>query len=110
MSQKVPMKTTKLKRNRCPYCTYPCDAATMIKGDDQPHPGCISFCMMCCEPSMWDEKMKLVKFNLNSIPDLIERNRIKLLGMMVNEFWETHPDTDGRRAMYLKLMDKRCRL
>jgi hypothetical protein len=82
----------------------------MIEGNDKPEPGSISFCLMCCEPATWDESMKLVKFDLNSIPDIIERNRIKLLGMRVNEFWETHPDTDGRRAMYLKLMDKRSEM
>lgn len=98
-----------VKRNRCPYCTYPCDSATMIKGKDKPEPGSISFCLMCCEPSTWDESMRLIKFDLNSIPDIIERNRIKVLGLRVSEYWDLNPDRDGRRAMYLKRMDQRCR-
>lgn len=52
--------------------------------------------------------MKLVKFDLNSIPNILERTRIKMLGIKVREFWDTHPDTDGRREKYLKIMDKRC--
>jgi hypothetical protein len=64
---------------------------------------------MCCEPSTWDSNMKLIKFDLNSITDLLERNRIKILGLKINQFWETNPDKDGRRAMYLKLMDRRAR-
>jgi hypothetical protein len=110
--QRVPCKNKYfVKRNICPYCTYPCDSAAMIDidGDDKPEPGSINFCLMCCEPSTWDENMKLVKFDLNYIEDIIERNRIKLLGIRINEFWETNPDKSGRRAMYLKRMDQRCR-
>jgi hypothetical protein len=95
-----------IKKNICPHCTYPCDSATMIKGEDKPRPGCLSFCLMCCEPSVFDDNMKLIKFDLNTITDIIERNRIKVLGMRVHEFWDIHPDTDGQRAMYLKKMDK----
>lgn len=97
-----------VKRNRCPYCTYPCDSATTIdKYENKPEVGDVSFCLMCCEPSTWDSNMKLIKFDLDSIPDLLERNRIKLLGMKVNTFWEDNPPDDGRRNMYLKLMDRR---
>ena len=96
-----------VKRNYCPYCTYPCDSAMMLEGKDKPTPGSISFCLMCCEPSVWNEKMDLIKFNLNSIIDIIDRNRVKLFGMKVSDFWLTHPDTDGRRAKYLKIMDKK---
>ena len=109
MSKKSKKNKDFIKRNRCPYCTYLCDSATMLKGNDKPSPGAISFCLMCCEPGTWDKNMKIVKFDLNSITDIIERNKIKLVGMKMNEFWDTHPDTDGRRAMYLKLMDKRCK-
>lgn len=100
-----------VKRNRCPYCTYPCDSAFMQddKYDkEKPTVGDISFCMMCCEPSQWDANMKLVKFDLNKIPDLIERNRIKVLGMRVQEFWDKNPDKTGRRNRYLKILDKTC--
>lgn len=97
-----------VKRNRCPYCTYLCGSYTFIgKTKEKPKVGDISFCLMCCEPCTWDSKMKLVKFDLDSIPDLLERNRIKLLGLKVNTFWEENPDKDGRREMYLKLMDRR---
>ncbi len=106
-----------VKRNRCPYCTYPCDSAFVnpsdpeMKESDKPYPGCISFCLMCCEPSTWDDNMKLIKLDIKSIPDIVERNRLKLLGSKMEEFWETHHDNDinSRRAMYLKRMDQRCR-
>jgi hypothetical protein len=62
---------------------------------------------MCCEPATWDASMRLIKYDLNSIPDLLERNRIKLLGMRMEEFWQTNPDKDGRRTKYLKIMDER---
>lgn len=96
-----------VKRNLCPYCTYPCDSASMIKGQGRPHPGCISFCLMYCQPAAWNAEMKLIKFDLDSIPDLLERNRIKVLGIKIEQFWEENPDKDGRRAKYLKIMDEK---
>ena len=96
-----------VKRNRCPYCTAPCDFATQIQGKDSPRPGCISFCFMCCQPLTWNEKMKLIKFDLNSIPDLFERSRIRALGWKIERYWEDNPDKDGRREKYLKIFDER---
>jgi hypothetical protein len=95
----------KVKKNKCPYCTYPCDRASMVRGKEKPRPGSLSFCLMCCELSEWDKNMKLQKFDINSIPDLIERNKIKSLGMHMIDFWEQKPDTTGRREKYLKIMD-----
>ena len=67
-----------VKKNVCPYCTYPCDSATSIdKKRYKPEVGSLSFCLMCCEPSEFNEEMDLVKFDLNSIDDLIERNKLK---------------------------------
>ena len=106
------MKTKKkknkdfVKHNICPYCTYVCGSASALDCVGTPHPGDISFCLMCCNSMTWDANMKLVKFDLNSIPDLLDRNRIKGLGLKMHEFWETTPDTDGRRAKYLKKMDE----
>lgn len=110
------MKTKKkknrnfVKKNLCPYCTYPCESAGGI-GEyraDKPYPGCLSFCLMCCNPATWDANMKLVKFDLNSIPNLLERNRIKLLGLKMQEFWEQNPHLESeRRNNYLKIMEER---
>lgn len=94
-----------VKRNKCPYCTYPCDSASQIDGKHKPSVGDLSFCLMCCEPSTWDVSMRLIKFDLNSIHDLLERNRIKSLGFKIHDYWEQNPCKDGRREKYLKIMD-----
>lgn len=95
-----------VKKNICPYCTYPCDSAGSLgKEKDRPEAGSISYCLMCCEPSIFDPEMNLVKFDLNSIEDLIERNRLKVLQIRMEEFWQFNPDKDGRRKKYLKIKD-----
>ncbi len=95
-----------VKKNICPYCTYPCDSAFMHEDDKQkPDPFDLSFCLMCCEPSQWDQNMKLIKFDLDSVKDIVERNRLKMIKIKVEDFWNTHPDTDGRREKYLTIMD-----
>ena len=95
-----------VKPNNCPYCTYPCESADMIGGDEKPQPGDISFCLMCGEASKWDENMTFVKFDIDSITDIIDRIRLKNLKMQFDSFWEAHPDKDGRREMYLKKKDE----
>ena len=117
MEYKVKKKKNSLfvKHNKCPYCTYNCDSAFMnpidpdYKESNKPVPGNVSFCLMCGEPSRWDHDMKLIKFDLNTIPDILERNRIKLLGMHIHTFWEQNPCKDGRREKYLKIMDKKSK-
>lgn len=110
------MKTKKkknrnfVKENICPHCTYPCESASGIDGAERfnPHPGCISFCLMCCGAAAWDANMKLVKFDLNSIPNLLERNRIKRLAFHIQEFWDKNPELESeRRNKYLKIMEER---
>lgn len=110
------MKTKKrknkhfVKENICPYCTYPCESANGIgeHSVEKPHPGCISFCLMCCSAAQWDVNMKLVKFDLNSIQNILERNRVKLLGMKIEQFWDENPDIEpDRRNRYLRIMEKR---
>jgi hypothetical protein len=64
-----------------------------------PEPGNLSFCLMCTEASVWDNKMKLIKFDLNSIEDLVERVRIKRLKTEMELFWEQNPDP--RRDRYV---------
>ena len=102
-----------VKKNKCPYCLYPCDSAFLDpndphkKGGDVPEPGDVSFCLMCCSSMTWDKNMKLQKFDLNSIEDMVERVRIKMVGHRVHEFWDKNPDKSGRREKYLKIMDKR---
>jgi hypothetical protein len=98
-----------VRPNRCPYCTYYCDSAADPYEKDRPKMGDLSFCLMCCEPSQFDQNMKLIKYDLNLIPDLLERNRIKLMGVKMHEWWERHADKDriAKRDKYLKIMDRK---
>lgn len=95
-----------VKKNECPYCTYPCDSADSINHDHRPQPGHLSYCMMCGNVSQWDENMNFVKFDIDSITDIVERNRLKSLRIDIERFWEENPDKDGRRTMYLNKMDE----
>ncbi len=81
------------KPNNCPYCGYFCDAATMV-GDKKAKPkkGDLSFCIMCSESSIFAKNMKMVKFDLNSIDDIVERNRLKACSYKIKEFWDLNPE------------------
>ena len=95
------------KPNNCPYCGYFCDAAMMQEDEKQvPEAGDLSFCLMCCEPSIFGDDMKLQKFDLNSISDIVERNRLKGMQVKMEMFWDANPDTTGRRDQFLKARDK----
>lgn len=98
-----------VKNNICTYCTYHCESATMINSKEGPEPGDLSFCFMCCQPSQWDEQMNMIKFDLNTIDDIIERNKVKLISLKMQEFWELHPDNTGRREKYLKVYDEQTK-
>lgn len=103
-----------VKKNKCPYCTYPCESAIMSeknpdKNEEIPSPGDLSFCLMCCNASKWDNNMKLIKFDLESIPDLFDRIKVKDIGMRMEEWWDKNHSTNDRREHYLKIMDKRCK-
>jgi hypothetical protein len=76
---------------------------------DAPSPGDLCFCLMCCEPSQFDENMNMIKFYLNSIKDIVERIRIKQIKMKMELFWDQHPNKDGRREKFLKERDLRKR-
>lgn len=90
------------KKNNCPYCGYFCDAAMMHEDEKAiPTPGDLSFCLMCTEASIFNKKMKLKKFDLNSVKDLVERNRLKGIQVNMRLFWDSQPDAD-------KIFDKRC--
>jgi hypothetical protein len=81
------------KENYCPYCGYLCDASTLLfKKNGKPKPGDLSFCIMCTEPSEFDKKLNLIKFDLNSIEDAIERNRLKGIQVQMLLYWEANPD------------------
>lgn len=103
----MPKNKEYIKPNICPYCTYPCDSAGGIGEFEgyKPSSGDLSFCLMCSMPSIFDDEMTLVKFDLNSIKDLVERNRLKAIQFRCNEFWDHHPDKDGRRKKYLEIME-----
>lgn len=92
--------------NTCPYCTYICESASMINSKERPKQGDLSFCLMCCQPLQWNENMDLVKFDLNSIDDIVERNRLKIMSLKMQEFWTFHPDKTGKREKYLKAYDE----
>lgn len=86
------------KKNNCPYCGYFCDAAMMHEDEKAvPEPGDLSFCLMCTEASQFDKKMILKKFNLNSIKDLVERNRLKGIQVKMGLFWDANPDLEKAR-------------
>lgn len=82
-----------LKKNTCPYCGYNV-SATMCKDDEKavPQPRDLTFCMMCTELCKFDEKMKLIKFDINSIQNLVDRSSIKLEQLKIRQFWEENPD------------------
>jgi hypothetical protein len=100
-----------VKKNNCPYCTYFSDSAGMLGGDDRPQPGDLTFCIMCSQPSQYDETMTLIKFDLNSIRDIKERVRLKAIQQGFDDFYEHHPEASKdkelleRREHYLKIMD-----
>lgn len=80
------------KPNNCPYCGYFCDAAEMLEDKNAiPYPGDLSFCFMCSEAMQFDENMNLIKFDLNSIDDIVERNRLKMLQVKMRRFWDECP-------------------
>ncbi len=83
----------KMKENKCPYCCCKMNAATSL--DDEayiPVAGDLSFCIMCCEASQYDKDMKMVKFDIDSIKDLMERNKLKNVQAHIRRFWEENPD------------------
>lgn len=95
-----------LKKDKCPYCTFKVKSA--INADnDIPKPGDISFCMMCCNPSQFNSKMKMVKIDLNKIDNIIERNRLKSMQIKLEMFWDENPNLADQRLKYLKIMDKK---
>ena len=100
-----------VKKNNCPYCTYESDSATMIGGNRKPSPGDLTFCLMCSQPSQFDDTMTLVKFDLDSVTDINERIRLKSIQAKCDDFWESHPEASKdkeflkKREHFLKIMD-----
>jgi hypothetical protein len=94
------------KDNYCPYCGYFCDAATMIEDPRQtPKPGDLSFCIMCCSPGQFDDNLVLQKFDLDSITDRNEKNRLLAMQAKMVFFWTSNLPKDEdkkRREGYLK--------
>lgn len=96
------------KPNHCPYCGYFCDAASFPSDEKKaPKPGDLSFCLMCSGASEFDKDMKMVMFDLNSIPDLIERNRVKGIQTKMELFWLENPDKCDKREQFLRERDRR---
>ena len=86
------------KENKCPYCGYFCDAAQMLEDPSAiPTPGDLTFCIMCTEASQFDKDLNMIKFDINSIEDLIERNRIKGIQVKMGLFWDEHPELQKLR-------------
>lgn len=69
-------------------------AIRRFPGDETltPVPGNLSLCLMCCELSQFDPDMKLVKFDINMIPDIVVRVDIKAQQNNMRLFWEEHPE------------------
>jgi len=59
------MRSTELPPNvTCPWCGYIHDAATSAmrsKPDAVPEPGDVSICLMCAQPSVYTETMRVRK-------------------------------------------------
>ncbi len=75
--------------NNCPYCNYFCDSATMI--DDKkaiPSSGDLSFCLKCAECSIFDDNLKMIKFDLNEIKDANEYAKLIRLQLHMKQFIE----------------------
>lgn len=81
------------KENYCPYCNYKNDAATM-PGDPNaiPTAGDLTFCLKCSECSQFDENMKLIKFDIDSIENKKEVDRLKKMQNHIRDFWKAHPE------------------
>lgn len=91
------------RENNCPYCGYFCDAHQMLKDEMAvPKVGDLTFCMMCCEPSQFNNDMKMEKFDLNSIEDIEERNRLKKIKNNMERFWKDHAHISNRREEYIR--------
>ena len=87
------------KPNNCPYCGYYCDAALMHEDDKTtPNSGDLSFCLMCCKPSQFDDDMNLIKFDIDSIDDVEERDRLHGIEKRMNMFWESNPELKEKRV------------
>lgn len=85
------------KPNKCPYCNHFCDAALCTDDDmEKPSPGDISFCIICFEPAEFDKDMKLIKFDLDSIQDAYERNRLKDMRSSMKHFIKNHPEYNSK--------------
>ncbi len=83
------------KENKCPYCGYFCDSAVMTDDESiKPQQGDISFCLKCTECSLFGENMKLEKFNIDSIKDTYERNRLKIIQVKMNKFYSEFPELE----------------
>jgi len=92
------------KSNYCPYCGYFCDAATMA-GDPKgiPTPGSLSFCLMCCNPCEFDKDLILQKFDINTINNFEERNRLFDIGAKMHLWWLLASQKDKlRREEFIK--------
>lgn len=77
------------------------DAARCTEDESAiPVPGDLSFCLMCCEASQFGKKMKMHKFDLNSIRDIVERNRLKTVQNKMRQFWEENSDLQAARNPY----------
>ena len=100
------------KDNYCPYCHYFCDAATTMIGDSKqtPKPGDLSFCMMCCNPGQFDDNLVLQKFDIDSVTNRTEKNRLLAMQAKMLIFWTSslpkQHDLD-RRDKYLKIAKER---
>ncbi len=95
-------------KNKCAYCTYSMDSAGILgNADATANAGDLAFCLMCCNALQFDGDMKLIKFDIDSIPGLLERNRIKGIQFKMIEFWDKNPSKAEKREKYLKIMDSR---
>ncbi len=54
-------------KNECPYCGYFTDRVGSLEANLTPSKGDVSLCIRCGNISEFGEKLKLVKFNLDTL-------------------------------------------
>lgn len=97
-----------LRKDKCPYCTYKVTTAQNLEDKTLiPKPGDITFCMMCCNPSQFNNKMKMEKIDLNKITNIIDRNHLKTNQIKLEMFWDENPNLAPQRLKYLNILDQK---
>lgn len=93
MSTKDAPENTWRHKHKCPYCGYECDAATSLdEPNAMPEVGSIAFCLKCVRCFEFGPDMNTLKFDLDTIENLDERIRLKVLQLNMLDFFRKNPE------------------